>query len=221
MLKIIYEDDYLIVVNKPPHLLTIPAPGKSDKTLTDRVNEYISQSAVRTPHSAIPKAHPCHRLDYETSGIIIYAKGKKMQQAIIKQFHTQSIKKKYIAFVHGHPARPNGALKGLVDGKPALTRYRVIEKREGFSVVEVEPITGRTNQIRIQFRQLGHPVVGERRFAFARDYKLKFRRTALHASEISFTHPVTNKPLSFSAPLPDDMQKFYINHREHGDIKKE
>ncbi|MBI4834310.1 MAG: RluA family pseudouridine synthase [Planctomycetes bacterium] len=199
MIDIIYEDDYLMVVNKPANMLVISAPGKHERVLTDILNDLLRKRGLDV------KAHPCHRLDYETSGVIIYAKGKKIQQEVMKQFHNQAIKKKYIAFVQGVLKRDSAELMNQIEGKPAETRYRVIERHRGFTVVEAEPVTGRTNQIRIQFVKLGYPLVGERRFAFARDYKLKFRRTALHSSEINFTHPVSQKPLHFSVPLPDDM----------------
>lgn len=202
MPDIIYEDDYIIIANKPANMLVIPAPNKKERVLTDILNELLRKRGLDI------KAHPCHRLDYETSGLIIYAKGKKMQEAVMKQFHNQTVKKKYIAFVQGILKRDSAELMNQIEGKPAVTRYRVMERRKGFTVVEVEPATGRTNQIRIQFVKLGYPLVGERRFAFARDYKLKFRRTALHSSEINFTHPVTQNPLHFSAPLPDDMGTF-------------
>jgi RluA family pseudouridine synthase len=199
MLNIIYEDEQIIVVNKPAKMLVIPAPGKHERVLTDILNELLRKRGLDI------KAHPCHRLDYETSGLIIYAKGKKMQEEVMKQFHNRTVKKKYIAFVQGILKRDSAQLTNQIEGKPAETRYRVMERRKRFTVVEAEPVTGRTNQIRIQFVKLGYPLVGERRFAFARDYKLKFRRTALHASEIDFTHPATQKPLRFSSPLPEDM----------------
>lgn len=240
MPKIIYEDEQLIVVDKPPKILVIPAPGKNAKTLTDVLNELLHKRGLTvnpvrksppnpeslrglednkkennyslgfktniTKLSNGVNAHPCHRLDYETSGLVIYAKGKKMQQAIMEQFHQQLVKKKYIAFVQGRLAKEESELKSQIEGKSAITHYRIVERRSNFTVVRVETITGRTNQIRIQFKQIGHPLVGERRFAFARDYVLKFRRAALHAAEISFTHPVTGKLLSFHSDLPDDMK---------------
>lgn len=199
MPKIVYEDAQLLVVDKPPKILVIPAPGKNTKTLTDTLNDLLHKRGLTV------NAHPCHRLDYETSGLMIYAKGKKMQQLIMEQFHQQVIKKKYIAFVQGRPAKEESELKSQIEGKLAITHYRILERRRNFTVVKVETITGRTNQIRIQFKQIGYPLVGERRFAFAHDYAIKFRRVALHAAEISFTHPLTGKLLSFTSNLPDDM----------------
>jgi 23S rRNA pseudouridine1911/1915/1917 synthase len=89
-----------------------------------------------------------------------------------------------------------------------ITKYRVIERRKDFTIVEVEPFTGRTNQIRIHFRELGHPLVGESVYAFRKDFKLKFKRTALHAKALEFTHPATGIKMNFNLPLADDMVNF-------------
>jgi 23S rRNA pseudouridine1911/1915/1917 synthase len=99
-----------------------------------------------------------------------------------------------------------------VEGKPAVTDYRVIDKKIDFSIVEIMPSTGRTNQIRIHFKQIGHPLVGERKFVFRRDFKLKAKRLCLHAKSLEFIHPVTKKLISVTAPLPDDMQNFLNKH---------
>ena len=90
----------------------------------------------------------------------------------------------------------------------AVTRYKIIEIRRGFTVVEVHPVTGRTNQIRIQFSEIGHPLVGERKYAFGKDFQLKFRRTALHAGSLSFKHPVFKNKIKIQSPLPEDMEQF-------------
>ena len=133
-------------------------------------------------------------------------------------FKEKRVKKRYIALVQGKLKRKNAVISRLVQdnpyepGKHAITQYRLLEERAGFSVVEVIPLTGRTNQIRIHFKQIGHPLVGERRFAFARDFKIKFRRVALHAADLGFMHPLTGKTISFHSELPADMQEFLKNH---------
>jgi 23S rRNA-/tRNA-specific pseudouridylate synthase len=103
--------------------------------------------------------------------------------------------------------KKSGLITAPLGIKPAITRYRVLDEREDFSVVEVEPVTGRTNQIRLHFKSLGHPLVGERRFAFARDYGVKFRRVALHARSIEFKQPENGRRLLISADIPDDMAR--------------
>lgn len=199
--KVIYEDDCLLVVDKPAGLLTIATPKKEKYTLSSLLNAY-----------------PAHRLDREASGLILFARTKKLRQILMEEFRFRRVKKRYIAFVHGAPKQKNGAISREVKdnpyepAKPALTKYRVIEVRNGFSVLEVVPVTGRTNQIRIHFSQLGHPLVGERRFAFAKDFKIKFRRVALHAADLGFIHPLTGRTMSFHSELPADMQEFLKQH---------
>jgi len=133
-------------------------------------------------------------------------------------FKEKRVKKRYIALVQGKLKRKNAVISRLVQdnpyepGKHAITQYRLLEERAGFSVVEVIPLTGRTNQIRIHFKQIGHPLVGERRFAFAKDFPIKFRRTALHSANLEFEHPVTGKKMFFHCDLPMDMQSFLAAH---------
>ncbi|MFH1231615.1 MAG: RluA family pseudouridine synthase [Planctomycetota bacterium] len=201
--SIIFEDDYLIVVNKPSGLLVIPTPKDEKNTLTNLLNDYL-QSKSSAPDSA--KAHPCHRLDRDTSGLILYAKGKSMQQKMMSQFYDKKVAKKYLAFIQGKPAKENGTINYKLEGQEALTKYSVVKYySQGYSLVEVELVTGRTNQIRLHFKMLGHPIVGERRFAFAKDYQIKSKRLTLHSSSISFYHPITNEKISFTCDMPDDM----------------
>ena len=126
--------------------------------------------------------------------------------------------------VHGKLSKSKGELKQSIKDFhqrkhnkrshtiPALTQYKVIETKSQFSVVEVIPITGRTNQIRIHFAQIKHPLVGERKYAFARDYKLKFRRTALHAAQLEWKHPTTKKQVKVSCDLAQDLNEFINNN---------
>jgi len=199
--KIIYEDESIIVVDKPAGTLVIPTPKNETYTLTYLLNRQLDSRGVKI------NAYPCHRLDRQTSGVIVYAKGKKIQKIMMGKFKERKIRKHYLAFVHGHLNKKAGTISHPIENRRAVTKYVVLKQKESFSVVEVKPITGRTNQIRIHFKTIGHPLLGERKFAFAKDYKLKFRRAALHAERIEFTHPVTNEFLSFSSPLPEDMKR--------------
>lgn len=204
--KIIYEDDWLIVVDKPSGLLVIPTPKKEKNTLTDLLNQELDERGVEI------NAYPCHRLDRETSGLVIYAKGKKIQALMMEEFKKRAVKKTYIAFVKGAVEKNYDTLKGYIYNKNkkrkeiAITRYKVTERKRGLSVLEIEPVTGRTNQIRIQFAELGHPLLGESVYAYRRDFGLKFKRVALHAKRIEFAHPVTKDKMSFVSPLPEDME---------------
>ncbi len=199
--RIIYEDDSIIVVDKPAGMLVVPTPKNEPHTLTALLNRELDSRDIEA------NAYPCHRIDRETSGIVVYAKGKSVQQSMMEKFRRHEIKKTYIAFAHGRLGKTSGTIDSPVENKKAMTGYKILEQRNGFSVVEVEPLTGRTNQIRIHFKTIGHPLVGERKFAFAKDYNLKFRRAALHSYRIEFAHPVTNRSLSFTSPLPEDMEK--------------
>ena len=205
--RIIYEDDAIIVVDKPSGMLVIPTPKHETNTLTDLLNRDLDSRGIEA------SAHPCHRLDRETSGLIIYAKGKAMQKALMEEFHKKKVMKRYIAIVHGRVKKDFDTIAKAIynrnkrKAEPALTRYRVLERRKDFTVLEAEPVTGRTNQIRIHFKMIGHPLVGESVYAFRKDFALRFKRVALHAQSIEFNHPATGKRLSFTSPLPDDMEK--------------
>lgn len=203
--EIIYQDQYIAVVNKPSGLLTIPSPKNEKHTLTSVLNQMLKKEPSQ------PNLYPCHRLDRETSGLIIYAFGKSIQQKMMEEFRQKKVKKKYIAFIQGIPKKGEGVINFKIENSPALTKYKILEKRpSGFSIIEVEPETGKTNQIRLHFKMLGYPIIGERRFAFAKDFSLKFRRLALHAKEISFLHPVSGKSMHFCQEIPLDMKDFLL-----------
>ncbi len=203
--KIVYEDDSLIVIDKPSGMLVVPTPKKETNTLTDLINRELDARGVEI------NAYPCHRIDRETSGLIIYAKGKVSQQAMMDEFRKRSVKKTYIAFVNGTVKKKFDTITGSIYNRnkhrceDAVTKYKVLNVKNSFSIIEVEPVTGRTNQIRIHMKSIGHPLVGETVYAFRKDFKLKFKRVALHARRIEFTHPVSGSRMSFEAPLPDDM----------------
>lgn len=191
-----------MVVDKPTGLLVIPTPKKEKRTLTSILNEEFKSRGAEY------NLHPCHRLDRETSGLIIYAKGKSAQKKIVELFRQKKIIKAYTAFVQGHLKERKGIIKNPVEGQNAATSYEVIESKKDFDIVKVMPSTGRTNQIRIHFKELGHPLVGERKFAFRKDYKLKAKRVCLHAVALRFTHPVTNEAVDLSCALAQDLEKF-------------
>jgi len=205
---IVYEDEHIFIINKPSGILVVPTPKGETNTLTDFLNQELDRRGV------LANAYPCHRIDRETSGLIIYAKGKSIQEAMMEQFKRHLVKKTYIAFVHGAVRKNSDTLQGNVYNKKKrktelmITKFRVIERRKDFTIVEVKPVTGRTNQIRIHFKGLGHPLVGESVYAFRKDFKLRFKRVALHAKALEFSHPVTGKRMNFNLPLADDMVNF-------------
>ncbi|MDD5348073.1 MAG: RluA family pseudouridine synthase [Candidatus Omnitrophica bacterium] len=206
-IPVIYEDDWLLIAEKPPGLLVVPAPGTGGRTLTAIVNDELKD------RTASYHLHPCHRLDRETSGLVMFAKGKAAQEKFMQLFSDRSIKKTYQAFVHGRLAHARGRITSPIENKPALTDYRVVAQKDDFAVVEVMPQTGRTNQIRIHFKAIGHPLVGESRFAFRKDFRLRAKRLMLHAHALEFTHPFTGKPMRVESGPARDMQRFLEGHQ--------
>lgn len=204
-IPVIYEDDWLLIADKPSGLLVIPASGNRLRTLTSVLNNDLKERNLSY------RLHPCHRLDRQTSGLIIYAKGKSIQKKMMDEFRDKRIKKRYIAFVQGIPNEA-GRISHPIEGLPAVTRYKVIEKRKNFSVVEVEPVTGRTNQIRIHFKQIKHPIVGEDKYAFRKDYNLRAKRLCLQAEALEFIHPVTKENIRVSIGLAKDLKEFLAVH---------
>jgi RluA family pseudouridine synthase len=190
-IPVVYEDEWLLVVDKPAGLLTIPTSKNESRTLTSILN-----------------AHPCHRLDRETSGLIIYAKGKSTQKRMMQEFNYKRVKKKYIAFVRGSLNKNQGQIKNPIEGLSSLTKYKVIETRKDFSILEASPVSGRTNQLRIHFKRIGHPIIGETKYAFRRDFKIKAKRLCLHASGLEFVHPITKNIISLTTDLSPDMREF-------------
>ncbi|MDR1317049.1 MAG: RluA family pseudouridine synthase [Spirochaetales bacterium] len=203
---VVYEDENFLVLDKPAGLLTIPAPGKNSSCLTEIL-------AAACAKEGLPwKPHPCHRLDAETSGLILFAKGKSKQKILMRLFQRREVRKTYLAFVQGTLEKPEGSFTRSLDGRPACTRYRVLEQKTAgaaaYALAEVKPETGRTNQIRLHFKAAGHPLVGETRFACRRDFPLKVKRLMLHALRLEFQDPWTGQARSFEAPLPADMRDF-------------
>lgn len=205
-IPIVYEDKWLLVVDKPAGLLTIPTPKKETRTLTSILKNDLVQKGKAY------RLHPCHRLDRETSGLIVYAKGKSIQKKMMEAFRYKKIKKTYIAFVQGTLNQTQGKIKSPIEGLSAITNYKVIQKRKDFTMVEVEPLTGRTNQIRIHFKRIGHPLVGETKFAFRRDFSLKAKRVCLHAQSLEFIHPLTKQTLRLDTVLSRDLEEFLKRH---------
>ena len=210
-IPVLYEDENCLVFNKPSGLLVIPTDKNEDHTLVNLVNEQ---------QGAGGHLHPAHRLDRDTTGVILFAKGKDNQQKLMQFFKEKQVHKTYIAFVHGHVAQPRGKIRIPIKdfhqrkfqrhlpAQSALTHYEVEDYYKDFTVVRVMPITGRTNQIRIHFTKIGHPLVGEDKYAFRRDFALRFRRTALHALRLEWPQMSGGGMIKVEAPLAQDMTDF-------------
>jgi len=205
-IPIVFEDDWLLIVNKPAGLLTVPTPKNESRTLINILNKDVEDRGLKY------RLYPCHRLDRQTSGLLIFAKSKSIEEKIADAFRNRQISKKYIAFVHGKLSQKSGQINSIIEGKSALTKYKVIQKKSNYSIVEVVPVTGRTNQIRIHFKSIGHPLVGEDKFTFRKDFPLRFKRVCLEAKELNFKHPQTGKDMIISIDLAQDLKDFLSHH---------
>ena len=214
---VVYEDEALVVVNKPPGLLAVPLERRSKApSVYDLLQEHL-RSTRRRPFVV-------HRIDRDTSGLVVFAKDAQTQQQLRAQFKRREPDRVYLAVVRGHPDPPTGTWrdwitwdrKALIQkpthardprGKEAVSRYRVVESFETASLVEVTLQTGRRNQIRLQAHLHGHPLVGEQRYSTGNDrpQPIAFPRQALHASRLTFRHPRDGRVVRFEAPLPDDI----------------
>ncbi|MDD5644937.1 MAG: RNA pseudouridine synthase [bacterium] len=198
-IPIIFSDSYFVAVSKPAGMLSVPAADKTkNRVLSIVLPRQINEKTL----------FPCHRIDKETSGLIIFAKGTEARDKMFVLFKNHAVRKKYIAFIHGIPRKKTGTVGFPIEGRKAVTKYTVLNSFGNFSVIEAEPVTGRRNQIRIHMKSIGHPIVGDRKFSFGKDYELKFRRCALHSHKLEFTHPYTGKFIFLKNTLPDDMKDF-------------
>lgn len=218
-LDIVYEDEALIVVNKPAGILSVPLernPG---------VPSVHALIAARMRSHGKRKPFVVHRIDQDTSGLVVFAKSEDVQARLKAQFKKRQPERVYLAVVYGHPQPAEGTWRDTLvwddraliqkqthprdpRGTEAVAHYRTVEAFREASLVEVRLATGRRNQIRIQARLRGHTLVGEQRYVYGPDVlrPVAFKRQALHASRLVLRHPLTDRPLTLDAPLPADLQ---------------
>jgi len=224
--SIIYEDADLVVVNKPSGMVVHVGAGVKSGTLVNALLHHIGKlSASGGEH----RPGIVHRLDKMTSGLLIVAKNDLAHRVLAEQFKSREVHKTYTALVHGRIAAETGKISNPVGRDPrrrvrmkaggirardALTIYRVTRRFPHFTLVEAEPHTGRTHQIRVHFAALGHPVVGDTlygapaKFTVGGVARKTLERNFLHAAAIEFHHPKNGKLLHFEAPLPGELQDF-------------
>jgi 23S rRNA pseudouridine1911/1915/1917 synthase len=213
-LKVVFEDAELIVIDKPAGLVVHPGAGQPDRTLLNALLAYAPALA------AVPRGGIVHRLDKDTSGLLVVAKTVSAQADLVKQLADRSMRRVYLAVVQGDPPA-----SGMIDapvgrdvrartrmavthrGKPARTGYKVRERYGRAALVECRLETGRTHQIRVHFQHLRHPLVGDETYRRGTRHGIAFPRQALHATELSLRHPRTGEIVTWSAPLPRDMKK--------------
>ena len=218
-LDILYEDDDLIVVNKPKGMVVHPAVGHSTGTLVNAIM-YHCQGNLSGINGEI-RPGIVHRIDKDTTGSLIICKNDEAHRNIAEQIKEHSVTRRYVGVVAGTFSEESGTVEGAIgrhpndrkrmtinekNGKPAVTHYRVLQTLKGASFMEFELETGRTHQIRVHMKSIGHPLIGD--FLYNPDFT-KINRQALHSYRLRFTHPVTKKPLVFTAPLPEDMQALF------------
>ena len=233
-LEIVYEDADLIVIDKPAGLVVHPAPGNPDRTLVNALIAHCGDSL--TGVGGVRRPGIVHRLDKDTSGLMVVAKTAAAHSALVAQFAARSIERAYAALVWGVPAPATGEITGNIGrsprnrrkmavlargGRPAVTRYRVREVLAGgrASLVECRLLTGRTHQIRVHLSVRGHPVIGDPLYGRSparrlvslpepvRDQIRELKRQALHATVLGFVHPTTGKCVTFSSHLPEKIMR--------------
>jgi 23S rRNA pseudouridine1911/1915/1917 synthase len=214
-LDVIYEDEYLLVVNKPADMVVHPSYGHQSGTL---VNAVLARCPEAANVGGPERAGIVHRLDKDTSGLILIAKSEATHAALQRQFKRRQVRKTYLALVEDHPEPRQGLIDAPVgrdkrqrkqmaivrSGREARTAYRVLELFDSHSLVELQPETGRTHQLRVHLAWLGYPVVGDKVYGYRKQRMLKHRHF-LHAHKLELKHPITETPLSLTAALPEDL----------------
>jgi 23S rRNA pseudouridine1911/1915/1917 synthase len=215
-LVVVYEDDDIVIINKQSGIVVHPSFGHASGTL---LNALVAHSNGKYSPYLV------HRLDKDTSGVIIFAKNEKSKISISKQLENRAVKKIYYTAVKGIVVENRGRIEAPIGRSPqnrklmsvnslakkmAITEFKVISRKNGYTLLEVRIITGRTHQIRSHMKYINHPVVGDFQYGGPEIIDGKsYKRQMLHAYNITFTHPVTSKEISFTVPLPNDMSKIF------------
>jgi 23S rRNA pseudouridine1911/1915/1917 synthase len=229
-LEIVFEDDHLLVVDKPAGMVVHPAAGNLDGTL---VNALLHHCAGRLSGiGGVARPGIVHRIDKDTSGLLVVAKTDVAHEGLSAQFARHSIDRRYQAIVAGVPNPPSGTVDAplarstanrqkmaiVADGrgKRAVTHYELVHVLRNAALVECRLETGRTHQVRVHMTSLGHPLLGDPSYGRIRSEhrellnRLDFKRQALHAAELGFVHPISKENLSFKSAVPSDMQELFM-----------
>lgn len=220
-LDILFEDEHIIVVNKPPSMVVHPAPGNREHTFVNALLYHCNQLA-ETDNKLRPGI--VHRLDKDTSGVLIAAKTQLAHQKLISQFMSRSIEKTYLAIcIHSlqnitlnapigrHPVKRK-EMAVIDSGKEAITQFQKLACQEPLSLVLAKPQTGRTHQIRVHLKHLNCPLLGDKIYG-SDSFNQKYNnpRQQLHAYKLKFIHPITSQPMEWMAPIPEDMKNQILN----------
>ncbi|MEG1527211.1 MAG: RluA family pseudouridine synthase [Erysipelotrichaceae bacterium] len=212
-LNILYEDDDFIVINKPSGLLSVAGGGESNKTAFHLVNQYLKTKDKKT------RAYVVHRLDKDTSGILMFSKSEEMKETLQANWNDIVSKRGYIAIVEGNLSPKSGTIKNYLDesktqqvyicksgGKLAITNYKVIKENRFFSMVDIDLKTGRKNQIRVHMQSIGHSIVDDKKYGASSN---PIKRLGLHCHCFAFKHPITQKEMQFTAPIPSSFTQLF------------
>ncbi len=215
-LSILFEDEEILVVVKSAGLLTVASPGEGEETAQAFLNAYLKAGKTGRRIQVV------HRLDRDTSGVLVFAKTFKSKDALKQRFAEHDIHRMYVAIIDGGMPRPEGMIQSFLAedrnlrvhsvsspsrGKLATTHYRTIKAGTRFSMLEIRLETGKRNQIRVHFAEAGHPVVGDTMYGNGVD---PMGRLGLHAMELGLVHPVTGRQMKFTAPLPDSFSRLEL-----------
>jgi 23S rRNA pseudouridine1911/1915/1917 synthase len=214
-INIIYEDDYLIALNKQSNIVVHPTYLYPDKTLSNGLLYYFNKNNINI------LIRPVSRLDKNTTGIILFAKNPYIQESLITQMKNKIFKKNYIALLEGTlkndfgtidvpiKRNPNSIIERCVsdNGLKSVTHYKIIKKYENYTLVSFDLETGRTHQIRVHSKYIGHPIVGD---SLYNNKSTLINRQVLHSNTIKFRHPISKKALKLSAPIPHDIENILI-----------
>ena len=228
-ITVVYEDADLIVVDKPAGMVVHPAAGNADGTLVNALLHHCAGQLSGIGGVARPGI--VHRIDKDTSGLLVVAKSDKAHEGLARQFADHSLERAYLAVCQGHPVPPEGTIRARLGrsdadrkkmavlrddssrGKHAVTHYRTLERLDGCALIECRLETGRTHQVRVHLASIGHALVGDPVYGRTTSQirpvlkALGFGRQALHAAVLGFIHPVTGERLRFESPLPADMRE--------------
>ncbi|HJQ71469.1 MAG TPA: RluA family pseudouridine synthase [Blastocatellia bacterium] len=215
-LEILYEDANLLVVVKPSGMLVHPTRSVKRGTLANALAHHLNFKFEISDLKSIVRPGIVHRLDRDTSGLMVVAKTQRALSILSRHFNRRLVRKRYVAIVEGSVSADEGAISAPIgrvadarphwrvteEGKPAETRFRVLERRGAATLLELEPVTGRTNQLRIHCAWAGHPILGDRLYS-----NTSAERLCLHASELAFHHPAGGEWMEFHSPMPPDITK--------------
>lgn len=215
--KILFEDAHIIVIDKPPGLLSIATEKESERTAYHTLMDHVRNENKEN------RVFVVHRLDKDTSGVMMFAKSEEIQQALQNAWHDVVLERLYIAVVEGTVKTEAGTITAWLkesktqmmyvsnrpgDGQKSVTHYKVLQSNETYSLLEVKLDTGRKNQIRVHMQSIGHSVVGDKRYGAKKD---PLHRLGLHAQVLSFRHPVTGEVLRFATGIPASFRSLFLS----------